>query len=269
MPAVRFMCRLLTWLALPVCGSASDARAAAPLVTAALVPAHGAVVPGQPLWLGVRLDIAPGWHLYWDNPGDSGLPTRARVQAPPGYQVGAARYPGPLRFTLPGGVRIYGYEHHVTLPIEVRPPTGLSPGGAAAFTARASWLACSETCVPGKADLSLTLPVRAAAPPDTAQHVQVAQEVAQLPRPLSALPGAQVSRADGDLRCRVPDASEVEFFPTAAAEQALASANVARDGAGFVVRLLPRPGQALDAAPGVLRVRRGEKTAYYQVEGAP
>ena len=37
--------------------------------------APGGVVPGQPLWLGLKLEHKPHWHTYWKNPGDSGLPT--------------------------------------------------------------------------------------------------------------------------------------------------------------------------------------------------
>src|SRR5204862_2856733 len=60
--------------------AALPASAAAPAngthpVTARLVPEAAGVAPGTTLWVDLHLDIAPGWHTYWRNPGDAGLPT--------------------------------------------------------------------------------------------------------------------------------------------------------------------------------------------------
>src|SRR5688572_716189 len=66
------------------------------------------VAPGQELTVAARLDIEPGWHIYWSNPGESGLPTEVELVAPPGFQVGAVRYPGPNRFESPGEITSYG-----------------------------------------------------------------------------------------------------------------------------------------------------------------
>lgn len=59
-------------------------------------------VAGQ-RWLAARVDVPPAWHVYWENPGDSGLPTRATIDAP-GWRLGEARYPGPERISAPGGL---------------------------------------------------------------------------------------------------------------------------------------------------------------------
>ena len=48
---------------------------ASELVKAALSGESTTVAAGQTLWVDVRLTVAPGWHVYWQNPGDSGLPT--------------------------------------------------------------------------------------------------------------------------------------------------------------------------------------------------
>ncbi|TVQ70845.1 MAG: hypothetical protein EA363_07065, partial [Balneolaceae bacterium] len=34
-------------------------------------------------WLGVDMKIKEGWHIYWRNPGDSGLPTTISWNAHP------------------------------------------------------------------------------------------------------------------------------------------------------------------------------------------
>jgi len=44
-----------------------------------------AIAPGQPFMLGFKFTIAPGWHIYWKNPGDSGLPTEVKLNLPEGF----------------------------------------------------------------------------------------------------------------------------------------------------------------------------------------
>ena len=46
------------------------------------------------------------------------------------------------------------------LPVEIRVPPSLAPRELR-LTARVDWLECQQACLPGRADVSLTLPVRA------------------------------------------------------------------------------------------------------------
>ena len=52
--------------------TASEVRA--DHVQAELLSDVSAIQPGKPFWLGVHLTVDPGWHVYWKNPGDAGLP---------------------------------------------------------------------------------------------------------------------------------------------------------------------------------------------------
>jgi DsbC/DsbD-like thiol-disulfide interchange protein len=163
--AVRFACALPAlawWLAASAGGAeAQGATGSGRHVAAALVAETNAVQPGRPLWVGVRLRMEPGWHTYWHNPGDSGLPTRVRWTLPPGFVAGEPRWPYPRRFAA-GPLMSYGYEHELLLPVEIRVPASLAVKEVR-IGAHVDWLECREACLPGKADLSLTLPVRAAA----------------------------------------------------------------------------------------------------------
>ena len=67
-------------------------------VKARLVAESGAIVPGKTLWVALRLEIAPGWHAYWRNPGDSGLPPEISWKLPPGFSAGGS--PGRCRSAL-------------------------------------------------------------------------------------------------------------------------------------------------------------------------
>lgn len=120
--------------------------------------------PGRPFRLGVHLTQAPGWHTYWKSPGAVGKPTELRWSGPEGTTFGAHAFPAPAWFEL-SGIVSYGYEDQVLLFTEVTPPPNLPPGPAT-FRVEASWLVCEVQCIPGDAQLALTLPVVAGdAPP--------------------------------------------------------------------------------------------------------
>jgi DsbC/DsbD-like thiol-disulfide interchange protein len=132
-------------------------------VKASLVAETDAVRPGQPLTLGIRLEMEKGWHTYWRNPGDAGLPTRVKWDLPEGVSAGEIRWPYPTRFST-GPILSYGYEHEVLLLVEVRVPPS-TVGGEVRLAGRVDWLECQEACLPGKAEVALTLPVRATVSP--------------------------------------------------------------------------------------------------------
>jgi thiol:disulfide interchange protein DsbD len=133
-------------------------------VQASLLSEHAAVQPGQALTLGLRLEMADGWHTYWKNPADSGLPTKLTWTLPPGFTAEALQWPHPERIEAPP-LMSYGYNDEVLLPVTVRAPADLAPGRSVRLAARADWLECKEICLPGKADLEITLPVEAATRP--------------------------------------------------------------------------------------------------------
>jgi thiol:disulfide interchange protein len=138
-------------------------------VQASLLSETTAIEPGKPLQLGLRLQMADGWHTYWKNPADSGLPTKLAWTLPPGFSAGALQWPRPERISAPP-LMSYGYNDEVLLPVTVQAPADLVPGSPVRLAARAEWLECKEICLPGKADLEITLPVeaQAARPSDVA-----------------------------------------------------------------------------------------------------
>ena len=117
------------------------------------------IAPGKPLWLGLQLRHAPGWHTYWKNPGDSGLPTELQWTLPPGWQAGAIQWPVPQRVQI-GNLANYGYENEVLLPVAVTVPQPLPGGTDVDIKLHASWLVCREECIPQEGDFVLRLPLR-------------------------------------------------------------------------------------------------------------
>lgn len=130
-----------------------------PLVQATLLSDVNAIEPGKNFTLAVLFNIAPKWHIYWKNPGDSGLATEIELDLPPGFQAGPIRYSRHKSFTMPGDIIGYGYEHQAMLKTEVSAPAELELNQMVAIPVKASWLVCKEKCILGQVDLTLKLPV--------------------------------------------------------------------------------------------------------------
>jgi thiol:disulfide interchange protein DsbD len=152
---------------LAMLGLAGGPLAAAPVSTAhveaELISRHLSIAAGQPIEVALRLKIVDHWHTYWRNPGDSGLPTKLNWTLPPGFTAGAIEWPYPGKLPL-GPLMNFGYDGEVLHLVTIETPAKLKAGEKITFKAKADWLVCNDVCIPESADLSLTLPVSAAAP---------------------------------------------------------------------------------------------------------
>jgi DsbC/DsbD-like thiol-disulfide interchange protein len=123
-----------------------------------LVAAKDAVAPGETAWVGLHFVLEPGWHIYWQNPGDSGEPPRIEWKLPTGFHAGQIEWPAPQRLGS-GTVIDFGYSEEVLLPIPLAVPAKAAPGTPENLTATAKWLVCREICIPDRAALSLTIKI--------------------------------------------------------------------------------------------------------------
>ena len=114
--------------------------------------------PGQKVWLGLQLVHQPGWHTYWKNSGDSGLPTVLDWQLPAGISAGAIAWPTPKKIPI-GTLANYGYENTVLLPVPLTVAANFS-GSQIEVKLKAAWLVCRKECIPQDGDFTLSLPVK-------------------------------------------------------------------------------------------------------------
>lgn len=125
-----------------------------PIVRTELLLNAPTLKAGNTAWAAVRFTIADGWHIYWQNPGDSGIPTSYAWTLPEGMQAGEIVWPAPERQPM-DGLTNYGYSHEVTLPV----PLSITRDMASADIAvKAEWLVCRDICIPESATLTTTLP---------------------------------------------------------------------------------------------------------------
>ncbi len=115
------------------------------------------VNPGTPFWIAYRLQADPGWHTYWRNPGDSGLPSQIDWQLPADWQVSDLHWPYPELISTPP-FATHAYHDEVLLLAQVTPPDNLVTAEVT-LAGEAAWLVCKELCLRETASLSLVLPV--------------------------------------------------------------------------------------------------------------
>src|SRR4051794_28752917 len=149
--------RLFIFLALVLGAAMAQARGIEPeLVAEGPAPAGGEVE------LAIHMRPAPGWHGYWLNPGDAGLPMDVSWQLPEGFSTGALRYPVPTRLKV-AGLMNYVFERDYAVLVRLNVPAGAQ--GIVPVRAEAHWLACTDKiCLPEEGELSLDLPVGSGTP---------------------------------------------------------------------------------------------------------
>ena len=238
----------------------------AELVKVELIADTKHVRAGKKITLAARFDIAPGWHIYWENPGEAGLATEASFTAPSGYDVGDVRFPGPEKFQTPGETAAsYGYSKVAVLSSSVAAPARVA--GPARFSVQATWLACRDVCIRGQAQAALDLPPARGKTAAPAHKELFERHRAELPRPLSEL-GA-VHRWERDQReARLVlggvRAEKVEYFPPTGEDLQLVGQQAAAGKNGATeLRLTYKSGFKPARARGVLAVTRGSERRYY------
>lgn len=122
--------------------------------------AETTATPNGEVWLSIRHVPLKGWHTYWQNPGDTGLPPRVTWSLPAGVTVGALEFPTP-EVQPYMGLTNYGYsgETHILARLENR---SALTSGVLPIKARVDFLVCEKVCVPETVNLTLDLKVTAA-----------------------------------------------------------------------------------------------------------
>ena len=134
-------------------------------VEAQLIAENLALTPGQN-WVALRIKPDAGWHTYWRNPGDTGIPTQLNWNLPEGVSAGAIQWPYPQLHKL-GDLAYFGYGDETLHLVQITVPAQLSGSKSLTLGAEAKWLVCADVCIPGKQQVSLTLPVSASTSADS------------------------------------------------------------------------------------------------------
>ncbi|WP_239002867.1 protein-disulfide reductase DsbD family protein [Rhodovastum atsumiense] len=244
----------LVLLLLPVVARAVEsAPATSPHAIVTLSAETDSYRPGEPFRLGLRFRLAPGWHVYWRNPGDAGSPPEIAWTLPQGATAGEIAWPAPGRETF-GQVTSYVYSQEVVLPVRITPPPGDAP---LEIAAAANWLVCEKICVPEEGQFRLTLPPGPAEPtPEAALFAAADRRLPQpSPFPASLAPDGQLHVSGQGLSATT--VQDAWFFPDAWGgidQNAPQTLQIGTEG--LTLRLMPGPQFGPDRPlSGVLALR--------------
>jgi thiol:disulfide interchange protein/DsbC/DsbD-like thiol-disulfide interchange protein len=178
---VRLILVSLLALGVGLPARAASSSADADHVHVQLVFRKAQLYPGGGDHGGLYFKLEPGWHVYWKNPGDAGLPPHIQWTLPEGVTAEPLQFTAPKRLPL-GPLMDYGYEDEVLYPFRLELAKSVKPG-TAVLHAKVDWLVCRGSCIPGKADLEITqkiLSVAPAAQPDDGPGVEIWKRLARL-----------------------------------------------------------------------------------------
>lgn len=217
-------------------GSLSAEPVKAEHATLELIAESETAVPGETLQLAIHFELEAHWHIYWKNPGASGLPPDIEWDLPEGLSPGAMQYPAPQRIEL-GGLMSYAYEDAATFIVPIKVSEDLVHGGTLTIGADVSYLICKDVCLPGDASLTLDLAVgdRAVPSADAGRF-----ETARASQPIKASVWQLAAEVDGEtmrVHVRGPDMPEDLYFY--ASEEGFVDPNapqpfVVEDGVGIL-----------------------------------
>ena len=195
------------WLMLALFGAvAAEAQSGVQHIRPRLVAESAAPAPGQTVALALVMTPDKGWHGYWENPGDAGVPLSMAWTLPPGASAGPFRYPVPQTLLI-AGLMNHVYEHEYALLGTLTLPKDAAPGSRLRIAGQAEWLACTDSvCVPERGEVALDLTVGDGAV-DAATRSRFDGWRAKLPRPLGSM--AHFTVANGQMRIAVPLPADV------------------------------------------------------------
>ena len=249
--------------ALPGGAEAEEPPVAEQLVSVSLVAEQASA--GSAWWLGVVFEVADGWHIYWQNPGGSGMETTVSLLLPEGWSSEEVQFPGPERFQDPGDIETFGYQGGTVLMATVQPPPDWS--SLALLSAESTYLVCREVCLFGEATATLALEAGA---PSGFSPITLHEARLRLPRPLETLAGAKWSQegegTDQSLVLSTGSELPTDFFPSLNSVDLFGATASARVMEGNQIRL-PLSGAAASGriAQGVLATRGEAGSSFWQV----
>ena len=104
--------------------------------------------------IGIKFEIEPGWHIYWKNPGDSGLPAEIEWKNIESVEFKNFLWPSPQK-TPEGPLMTYGYYNEVVIPAIFSVNRDYIENEPSIF--EIDFLICEKICIPEKAVIDFAL----------------------------------------------------------------------------------------------------------------
>lgn len=185
-----------------------------------LIAERSSVLPGETIMAALKMEMDPGWHVYWRNAGDAGLPPQLihrDTSTLPGGAIGDFVWPVPhLLPVVEGEIMDYGYSSKVILPFALMIPADAS--GPVRLDVLADYLICKDICIPESAEVSVALDIGEPVP-NILHGSMISDWIARAPTPFAGQARLDTSATPWKLSLRgAPGLSRdaaLRFFPFA------------------------------------------------------
>jgi DsbC/DsbD-like thiol-disulfide interchange protein len=104
---------------------------------------------------GIEIRLDPGWHTYWRDPGDSGVPPTFDFGGSENVKSVTVLWPTPERFPDGAGGHFIGYKGNVIFPLRIVPKEAAT---GSSIHLKLAYAVCEKLCIPADANLKLALP---------------------------------------------------------------------------------------------------------------
>jgi thiol:disulfide interchange protein DsbD len=175
---------------------------------------QSAATPGSKVNVGIQIVTENGWHIYWQNAGDSGEPPRIQWQLPAGVTAAELGWPTPMRLTTSAGTD-FGYQGTTVLLSSLRLPT-TPPSGTITAGGELRWLVCHDICIPQSTHLEAPIRIAGAASVNDSAHQLLQSAAERLPKPLPASYRPEAASSQDSFRLTLLSSepiTQAEFFP--------------------------------------------------------
>lgn len=166
---ISTLIRVASSALLVLAGSGAASAFETPTVSARLVVAGG--LTDGAYRAALELDLPAGWHTYWVNPGDAGIPPIFDVAKSANLKDFSVSYPAPVRY-FDGTSTSMIYAGRLLLPIRAVPAWS---GAPVDLSVRVLYGLCAEVCLPVETDIAVRLEPDAVVDDASAEVLKVAQ----------------------------------------------------------------------------------------------
>ena len=150
---------LFTFLSISLNALALDFKSQTKHVSLTLTPEYKVLSPSSSeISFITAIDIKPNWHIYWDNPGDSGDPTILTYYDSPHYTIKDSTHSAPLKSVFNNIITSYIHKERLyyKTDFELKNLTAIKK---LHFNLVLSYTVCQRECLPEIINLKFSLPI--------------------------------------------------------------------------------------------------------------
>ena len=158
--------------------------------------------------LGLLIQLPKDWHIYWKNPGDTGIPTTIEWKVPKDFKLLNKHWSIPKAFEFDGLVS-YGYEDQVLFFAELQIPNNTSESEIN-LSVKIESLICKAVCIPFDTLINYQLDLRKSIMPDEYIADLFTKTTNELPVPVESNFITASNNSDR-VYLRIDDSSNITF----------------------------------------------------------